>query len=263
MEQQDSTPNADKRHRSPNFPAFSLAKAIERAGILYQHERTSPVSPAIACEHWAVKVTSSSGLRYLSAMRSFGLIEDAGGGRVKLSERGQVLVRHPDKDSPEYVSALRAAALAPRIHAEVWAKYESDGLPSDKNLAWELESAWKFHPSAIDGLIAEIKDTFALAGLVGGAKMPTPPRPDDREAQNARPAADSKPAPTPMPTTTPANKLDTGTPHDLPLPLMSGGVAILRLPHRLSKDDFEWLKTMLDKLKGGILDQSEDARPQD
>src|SRR5258707_323295 len=151
---------ANTRHRSPNYPSVSLVKAIELAGRLYEQNRMATVAGAVACKLWGVKITSSSGMRLLSAMQAFGLIEVQGAGdarAVKLTDRSRVLARHPDRSSAEYRDALRAAAQAPKLHAELLAKYGASGLPSDEALRWALENELKFHPDSLDDVIEEVR----------------------------------------------------------------------------------------------------------
>lgn len=184
-EEQVESPGS-KRERSPNYPAFSLADAIERARKLWEFEKTGSVPVALALSHWGYTPKSSSGARCLSTMLAFELIEDVGKGdqkMVRLSERGRLLVRHPDPESDEYQSAIRSAALAPRMHREVWEFVQSNGTwPSDKALRWKLEDSHGFAEQAISQFLTELRATFALARIPTEGTVESVDQPAERDA---------------------------------------------------------------------------------
>lgn len=160
--EQGSPSPAAERHRSPNYPAFSLVVALEKAESFFRKNGRTSVPAAVACTQWDVKITSGTGLRLISTMLAFGLVVEGGvtGKKsLRISDRAFVLLRHPDKTSAEFQEALRDAALSPRIHFEV-AEHYKEHWPEDGVLGWELQNHWKFNPAVVDTVICEIKETF-------------------------------------------------------------------------------------------------------
>lgn len=272
MVEQDATPapaaaTKTTRHRSPNYPVISLGKGIELATKLYAQDHSTAVPVSVACGHWGVKITSSSGMRLVSAMQSYGLIEIVGAGaakKLKLTERGLILVRHPDKASVAYRDALREAALAPKIHEEIWNEYEATGLPSTQSLHWSLESDWKVHPESIPALIAELVETFTLAGITSAAKVEDAKGDKGDIPPMGKPAGtlpkDPPAATPPSESMTMANASSGSVLRDQPLPLLSGD-AVLRYPHPMSEEDFDWMLETIQRLKRKFLQPAQAGTP--
>jgi hypothetical protein len=103
----------------------------------------------------------------VAALKSFGLFDEieSGGSRTfKVSELGLKIVADKRPDSPEREAAIREAALRPKIHAEIWRKYNGR-LPSDAELEYRLENDWNFNKNVIKTFIKELRDTISFANL--------------------------------------------------------------------------------------------------
>jgi hypothetical protein len=252
--------------RSPNHPAFSLPKALEKIELFMAKARMSPVPPHVACDYMKVKATSSSGMRWQAALQEFGLLMAEGRGKdktLKATEIARILVKHPDKSSEEFRQALRNAALAPSIHQRVWALRAEDGhLPPDESLRWTLcGQEWGFSEYAVDAFIAQFRETIAFSALT---EEPVPSETDADED----PPEDDPPKP-PKPTGGKAGGqpwktavTDSQASKDIPIPLQSGGTAVLHLPYLLDEQDYEWMRTLLDGLKRSMLARSAPQPPQ-
>jgi hypothetical protein len=102
--------------------------------------------------------------RLLSALRNFGLIEEVGEDRLKLTQRGvDIVARQPGE--PQRVAAIRAAAPGPQIYRELLAEFAASGIPPDAALKSELVAARKFNPNSVDGFIEDFRDTLEFAGI--------------------------------------------------------------------------------------------------
>src|SRR5688572_8359223 len=105
--------------RSPNYPSLSLAKAIEKAGVLHGRYKRHPVPVNAAFQAMEYKAGSSTGQQAIAALRAFGLMDVQGSGenrKVQVSDRAQkILLNHPSRPT-----LLREAALNPKIHKEIW-----------------------------------------------------------------------------------------------------------------------------------------------
>jgi hypothetical protein len=133
-EQVEKTATAQK-HRSPDHPAISLPEAIKRAEVFYKHEGFNFAPTDVAKLHWGYAAKSSSGMRLLSALIQYGLLEESGAGgqrRVRLTPLGKAIVLDNREDTREKDAALRKAALNPTIHSRLW-KYWNGDVPSDRN----------------------------------------------------------------------------------------------------------------------------------
>ena len=169
------------RTRSPAYPFIALPAALEKAAVLWQVEGRHAAAVSVALQHWGYKEDSSTGYSCVAALKKFGLVDHEGMGdqrQVRLSGLALSILLDKNPDSPERRDALRAAALGPRIHAELWERYGTE-LPSDQSLKRFLVIERAFNEAAVGELLDEYKVTMAFAGLpVGtGAGTDAPARP--------------------------------------------------------------------------------------
>jgi hypothetical protein len=158
------------KHRSPNYPVIGLRKGIERAESLYKEYKRHWVPVGVAQEKWSYKKFSGVGEQIIAAMRAFGLIDVQGIGQqrqIRLSDVAYKIVEnHEDK-----ASLMKHSALGPPLHAELWKKYSSEGLPPDEVIRHYLKFERNFNPESVDSFIAQFKDTVAFAKLYSSVKM--------------------------------------------------------------------------------------------
>jgi hypothetical protein len=152
-------------HRSPNYPSIGLTDALEKIRTIYQHERRNTTSGAVAASHMGYpKMTGPAG-RALSALKQYGLLDDLGEGKVRVSDDAfRILILH--SDSPERQAMLTRAALKPRIFSELQSYYK-DGLPSDATLREYLVLQKEFNPDSVDQFIRIFRATIILANPTG------------------------------------------------------------------------------------------------
>jgi hypothetical protein len=170
------TPNAElkaKKHRSPIYPGINLQQAIKRTAEFYEKEHRNPASFKAAVVHWGYSEKSSGALVTVSALKGFGLIDelDSSGSRTfQVSPLGLKIVADKRPESTERDEAIREAALKPKIHAELWRKYNGR-LPSDAELQYRLENDWHFNVNVIGSFIKELRDTISYAKLSDSDKI--------------------------------------------------------------------------------------------
>lgn len=156
------------KHRSPNYPAIDLKVAAEKLPDLFKAMKRHPVGVENAAKAMGFSYKSSTGRLALAAMRAFGLFENergAGGDSlVKLTTRALDIGTDYPAGSPEWLAAVKAAALAPKVHADLWKKY-GDSLPADDELRRYLVRELKFNDNAVAQFIQEYKDTIKFAKL--------------------------------------------------------------------------------------------------
>lgn len=162
-----------RKHRSPAYPFMGLETAIERARVIYDKERMHPATVPVMAGHWGFKDKSSGGLQTVSALRQFGLMEEAPGNgpqrRVKLTDTARRLLVLP-VDNPERPRLLAEAARKPTLYAELLEKWGSE-LPSDQNLRTYLLLERNFNESAVDGAIRNFRSSLSFAGLTDSGTM--------------------------------------------------------------------------------------------
>ena len=179
----DSSPGQKRsRTRSPAYPYIALPNALEKAAVLWQVEGRHAAAVNVAMQHWGYKEDSSTGYSCVAALKKFGLVDHEGMGdtrQVKLSDLALTILLDQDPDSDERRGALRAAALGPRIHTELWERYGTE-LPSDQSLKRYLVLERGFNEASVDELLDEYKQTMTFAGLnvatgAGGVAAARPP----------------------------------------------------------------------------------------
>ncbi|HYE17602.1 MAG TPA: hypothetical protein VEA69_04115 [Tepidisphaeraceae bacterium] len=232
-----------KRSRSPGYPSFALPEAIRKAELLYRHDKRNPVPAQIAAEHWGYSPTSSAVLLSVATLKKFGLLEEVEGGAsrlVRLTDRALHILLSEDGSS-DRAKAVREAALAPPIHADLWQQYGLD-LPSDANLKRILIMERGFADAAANDLIREYRETISFAGVRPEAKM--------GESESRREPEEPTQMTTAAPPihNNPRHAAGPEKPQNLrryAFPMEDAPDAELFLPAPMSEDNYETLKEML------------------
>jgi hypothetical protein len=166
-----TNPEAEKRKRtrSPAYPYVNLEVAISRAKQFYDKEARNAANVNVALKHWGFVEGSGIGAQTVAALISFGLMQDEGANdkrKVRLTQSALRILLDTRPESKERADLIKQAALAPKIHEQLWSKWKND-LPSDANLRHSLLFEWEtpFNERAIDFFIREYKDTIAFARL--------------------------------------------------------------------------------------------------
>jgi hypothetical protein len=161
----NKAPSEDKkkRHRSPNFPTASLADAVDRTKRFVTANGKAGAMPAMATK--LIGFASAHGQAYsvLSALKKFGLLEEKDG-RVAPTQRAMEIVSLPDSD-PRRLKAIKDAAVAPAIYAELIDLYKDTNLPNDETLAGELIAYKGFNPNSVTEFLKAFRETLDFAGL--------------------------------------------------------------------------------------------------
>jgi hypothetical protein len=154
-----------KVHRSPGYPVFDLAEAIQKADAVYKAEKRTATTPEVIASHMGYSQATGPGGRSVSALRQYGLIEESSG-QYRISDLGYTLI-HFDHGSDEWRSAVVEAAKRPILFRELAEKYQND-VPSDATLRNELLNRG-FNPSAVSDVITIFRNTMSLAEQAGGS----------------------------------------------------------------------------------------------
>jgi hypothetical protein len=151
------------RHRSPNYPGIGLRAAVDKIEALYKEDGLAASPRDAALKHMGYERFHSVAARTLSALKSFGLIEEVDE-RLKLTQRGIEIVAR-QKGDPIREKAIKQAAVSPDIYQLILDEYRATGLPSDTSLKSDLITVRRFNPTAVDDFVQDFKDTLEFAGL--------------------------------------------------------------------------------------------------
>lgn len=239
--------------RSPSYPALALEDALLKVNTIYKEDRANPATPEVIAQHLGTTPKSSAFLQTLAALQRFGLLEEIEGKprRLKLTKDAVDLYLLPS-DDPRRSQLTRAAALRPKVFAELWELHGTD-LPSDANLRYSLITERGFLDNAADDLIKKYKKTIAFAGLGKGDTVL-------KSGMESRGNAVPQDLGNTMNLNT--NSADTGGAHnptpghgkpnsasgqkDFPLYLSNNQRAVLFVPATMTAKDYELLKKQIE-----------------
>lgn len=253
MSEQQANRVKIKRHRSPNYPAISLKKAVTLAVGLYEDYKRSDIPVALAHKRWGYKEHGSAGNQVVAALHAFGLIQTKGTGKDRKMAVSDAMYRIAGNANDQQ-ELIQSAALKPSIHRELWNKYDGNLPPDDllrHYLQFDREPA--FNEDAVGSFIAQFRETIGFAKLQkgdiigGGEDEPTvesgPPQGDQHEEKVQSPQI----------------KVRRVKPKDgqqeAVFPL-DEGEAVLQWPSHLSADSFEdfknWVNLIVNKVKRSV-----------
>lgn len=254
-----------KRKRSPNFPCIDLEKAIERAKQVYQRDKTTAVPITLIHDRWDYKAMSGMLQQVVAALKAYGLIQDEGSGKkrmIRVSESARkILLDHGDKSQ-----IIKSAALRPKVFANLWEKFKSNGIPEDDvlrhYLLWEYEPA--FNEDSVDSCIGTFKDTIAFANLSDSGIIE--PEYDDTDEEDPG-SGDGKDGLAP-PGASSKGKISTlknpsGNMKNLTIPLTGGSLATLQVPVPLSKRDYDGIVGFLKLFEDTLVFNVDDMKPRE
>jgi len=157
---------------------------------VYDVEKRAPMSADTVLSHWGYKPNVGPGLRALSALRQYGLIEDQGG-QYRISEDAFHIL-NLSETSPERAGAIGDAAMRPTLIRHL-VEHFPEGLPSDVNLRDYLIRLHRFNPDSVATFIKVLRETVEFAKLYEGRhnrpdlmEMPLMPQNDTQREQSAK-----------------------------------------------------------------------------
>lgn len=256
------------RNRSPNHPMVSLRRAVDLATELHGEYGTHKIPVGSVHLKWKYKEHSGKGNQCVAALKAYGLISTHGQGRdrkIEVTSAADRIIR----GAPDRPDLLKQAAVEPPIHAELLEEYSAKGLPPDDilrtYLVWEREEG-QFNEDVVDGFIERFRETLEFSGLdnddiirnTEGLKEDENRSEDSttgdqlsnkEEEQNVSAAA-------------PPKREGQVTVRDFPIPLISGGVAVLKVPVPMSDADFAQIAGTLKAWKMALVEHGESTSPE-
>jgi hypothetical protein len=233
-------PTKKSKHRSPNYPAIGLEKALERARTIKDQAGRNFMGASVAHDLWNYK--KGAGDQQVAALKAYGLIETQGEAdkrQIRLTESAWRILG----DAPDQVELEKEAALKPPIHLQIWQHYNGDLPKSDKVISDWLVWEKGFNQDFVGGFISQFRDTIAFANLSLSDKV----EPDNLE----KPTEKGKPTMNPTPSQSKPEFAPSPPPPPIgqksfPLYLSAEQEGALYVPGKMKQSDFDLLKTQID-----------------
>lgn len=137
---------ASKPIRSPSYPSMALREAVQAVGKIENQYRASPIDRKVAAKLIGFSMLSGPANKALAALASYGLVERAGKGEMRVTERARAIL-HAGSES-EKVDNLRAAAFEPSLFCEIRDRFEGVNIPPEDGVVTYLNRQG-FNPNAI------------------------------------------------------------------------------------------------------------------
>lgn len=240
-----ATKNNSKRNRSPSYPVFDLEKAVEMAKNFYKAEGFNEALVDIAVKSWGLTPGGSAGYRTVAALLHYGIFEDEGSGDeriVYLTELGKTIVLDERENSEERKKAIRNAALNPKIFRDLWEKWGPD-LPSDENMNFHLVRNLGFNRKHVQKFINSFRSTIEYANLFNRQEEVEETELEEAPKENAETISMESEKSDRNIDSFPSGGNDDFL--DIPIPLIKGSKAILRLPIPLSEKDYNLVRNTI------------------
>lgn len=113
--------------RSPAYPSMSLKDAIHAAKKIEAIYRSSPVDRELGAKLIGYSSLSGPANKALAALASFGLVERAGKGMMRVSSLARTILH--SQNNEEYVSALSQAATQPQLFQDIRERFPDISPP--------------------------------------------------------------------------------------------------------------------------------------
>lgn len=153
-----------ERERSPRYPGVPLATAVENVTALVQRRKQKVVTPEEAVDAWGFKALSGPARSRLGALRQYGLLQPENGGLLRITDLGMTLALR-ERDSDDYMDAVKQAALMPPLFKELW---DTKQDVSDDALRLYLLRSKDFSHDGASRLVSAYRTTISYANLAEG-----------------------------------------------------------------------------------------------
>lgn len=151
------------RVRSPKYPNYHLAKAIDNIEKVYNADRTAQLHRETIAKHLGYSGLSGSSDTSIATIAQYGLLERIGKGEMRVSQLAvDVLV--PESEA-QRIKAVNKAALTPPLFLEIYNHFEGR-TPSDEALRTYLLRR-DFNDRAIKPIVKSLGPTFSMIKKAG------------------------------------------------------------------------------------------------
>lgn len=147
--------------RSPSYPSMALADAVAAVSKIESEYVGSAVDREIAARLIGYTSLSGPANKALAALASYGLVERAGKGMLKVSARARAIL-HPNSED-EKTQGLLAAALEPRLFKDIKERFPDIAVPPEAVIINYLRRE-EFNPSAVRPAAKAFLETVQFVG---------------------------------------------------------------------------------------------------
>lgn len=167
--------------RSPSYPNMPLREAVAAVGKIDAQYRASPVDRIEAAKLIGFSSLSGPANMALAALAGYGLVERAGKGEMRVSERARSIL-HPDSQE-EKSRALQAAASEPQLYRDLRERFSDIAVPPEEGVVTYLNRQG-FNPSAVRLAARAFRQTMAYMEELGATDSHGPKPISARELQS-------------------------------------------------------------------------------
>lgn len=137
---------ASKPIRSPSYPSMSLRDAVTAVSKIEGQYRSSAVDRTVAAKLIGYSGLSGPANKALAALASYGLLERAGKGETRVTERARDILHAQNNEQRK--EKLREAALEPLLFREIRERFDDIDVPPEDGVVTYLHRQG-FNPSAV------------------------------------------------------------------------------------------------------------------
>ena len=161
----NATVSAPPAVRSPSYPNAPLGDAISQVAKIEKLYRQSSVDREVAAKLIGYSALSGPAAKALAALASYGLVERAGKGEMRVTGRARAIL-HPD-NLQERRQSLIAAAFEPNLFQELRARWP-DMIPPEDGIVTYLHRQG-FNQTAIRPAMKAYRDTLLFLEQEGAS----------------------------------------------------------------------------------------------
>ncbi|QYX56511.1 hypothetical protein K1T73_15915 [Roseovarius sp. SCSIO 43702] len=167
--------------RSPAYPSMSLEDAVMAVGKIEAQYRGSPVDREDGAKLLGYSGSTGPANKALAALASFGLVERAGKGMMRVTGRARAIL-HPESESDK-ARNLKEAALEPKLFREIMERFDGVDLPPMEGVVTYLNREG-FNPSAVGPAAKAFINTMNFVQSLGASESHGETQDDDAESES-------------------------------------------------------------------------------
>lgn len=156
---------ASKPIHSPSYPSLSLANSIDHTKKIEGLYRTSAADRQDAAKLMGFSSLSGPANKALAALASYGLVERAGKGMLRVTPLA-VSIIHPKSDD-EQGKALLEASQTPQLFREIREQFPDLPVPPEAGVVTHLNRAG-FNPNSVPKAAKAFLETARFVEQLGG-----------------------------------------------------------------------------------------------
>ena len=157
----DTTP---KPIRSPSYPNMALRDAVEAVRKIEGQYRSAPVDRAVAAKLIGYSVLSGPANKALAALASYGLLDRAGKGEARVTERARDILHAASEEQRR--ARILEAAMEPELFRELRERFAGIAVPPEDGVMTYLNRQG-FNPNAVRPAARAFLETMSYLQELG------------------------------------------------------------------------------------------------